>query len=191
MLGRLNENIHIEHSALCLEYSKTKQWEKILLFRTCETEVGRNLLDVNMLILETERQFLEYVASYILSKSYGQARPLLPTIFAFIGEEWSKLPVSLGDFRTLCCMEFVGVSVCFIHRYLLTFVYRTLWHLGYRDKKTGSFPSRNSCSIEVQTLKQMIIIPCSRDVKRRLFQAKEQHLWQVLHAPGLVISVSH
>lgn len=127
------------------------------------------------------------------SKSYGQARPLLPTIFAFIGEEWNKLPVSLGNFRTLCCMEFVGVSVCFIHRYLLTFAYQTLWHLGYRDKKRGSFPSGNSYSIEGQTLKQMIVLPCGRDVKRRLFylQPKEQHPWEVFHAPGLVISVSH
>lgn len=118
---------------------------------------------------------------------YGLTRPLLPSIFAFMGEEWNNLLLLLGGFRTLWwCVVFVGLSVCLLHRYLLTFVYWALWHLGYRYEKTGSLPSRNSYFIEGQIPKEMIIIQCGRDVKRRLFQAREQYLWKVRQAPGLV-----
>lgn len=57
------------------------------------------------------------------SMTYGLARPLLPFTFAFMGEEWNDLPLLHGDIRTLSCVVFVGLYVCLLHRYLLTFVY--------------------------------------------------------------------
>lgn len=67
-------------------------------------------------------------------------------------------------------------------------MYQAQWHLGCKDEKTGPFPSRNSYSVEGQVTKQMIMIQCGKNVKRRRFkvQAKEQYLWEVLPTQGLV-----
>lgn len=76
-----------------------------------------NLLDMSMLVLEPERQFLNVCHLMSSSMSSGLARPRLPAVFAFMGEDWNKLPIFLGDVRTQCHVGFVSLSVCLLQRY--------------------------------------------------------------------------
>lgn len=64
---------------------------------------------------------------------------------------------------------FVGLSACVCLSSLRVFDFYVLGSLalGYRDEKTGPLPSRNSCSVEGQRTRH-IIIWCGMDVKRRL-----------------------
>lgn len=70
--------------------------------------------------------FLNMWQLIFFSMSSGLARPLLPSVFAFMGEEWNDLPLPPGDIRTLSCVVFAGLYVCLLHRYLLTSVYQAL-----------------------------------------------------------------
>lgn len=116
--------------------------------------------------------FLNILHLICFCMPYGLSRPLLPSIFAFMGEEWNNLLV--GGFRTLWwCVVFVGLSVCLLHRYLLTFVYWALWHLGYRYEKTGSLPSRSSYFIEGQIPKEMTIISVAGMWREDCFKSRQ------------------
>lgn len=65
----------------------------------------KNLLDVNMLDLESG-SFLNMLYLTLFSMSYGLARLLLPSIFAFVGQ---------SGISFLCFLEVLGFSaVCYL-----------------------------------------------------------------------------
>ena len=91
---------------ICLGYSKRPRnvKKKMLLFRTCETEVEKSVRCEYAWF--GVRPFLEYAASSLFSMSYGLARLLLPSIFAFVGQ---------SGISFLCYLEVLGFSaVCYL-----------------------------------------------------------------------------